>query len=1187
MKSRTGVALAALVLACAGAVTAQESRGAIVGQVRDSSGAAVANASVIATHVATNVASHAVTNPHGQYALLYLAPGRYAVSAELPGFKKALREVDVRVADRLTVDLTVEPGGQHETVEVRAGTPLLEVATGSAGQVIDAQRINLLPLSDGNPFVLSRLAAGTAYTGDLKFSRPFDNAGTSAIVADGAPGTNGGNEFTLDGSPNMAHGRRVAYVPPSDAVEEFKVETATYDAQQGHTAGATINVVLKSGTNDWHGTAYEFYRSDSISANDFFLNRAGQPRAPLSYNRYGGSLGGPVLLPGYRGRDRTFFMVTYEGLKDEFPEPGTFTVPTEAERQGDFSALLRQGIVIYDPLTAVRLPDGRIQRQPFPGNIIPRSRLNPVALNYLNLYPLPNQAGDAQGRDNFIGPNGRGDTFNSVTARIDHKLSDSHRFFVRYTWNKRRENRGNWTGELDGVRPTGNYLFRINNAFTYDHVYTASASTLVNLRVGFARFNEPNVRQHQGSFDPKSLGFSSRTASFFGDASYVPRFEFPTNPDTYSNLGDSVGDRRATNVYSVQPTLTRLAGNHSVRVGYDFRVLRDNSYPSRHSAGRYDFNTDFTRGPLDNSPGQFGQQLASMLLGQPTGGFIDRTASRANQSLYHAGFVQDDWKVSRRLTLNIGVRYEYEGPITERYDRNIRGFDTGLASPIEEAARRAYAASPIPEIAPAAFRVKGGLTFLDRDHRGFWNADKNNVQPRVGFAFQADSRTVIRGGWGIYSMPVVMENALPGTSAGNDGFSPFQQQGFSQSTNVVPTLDGGLTFRANLIDPFPDGVLDPPGASLGAATFLGRDINFAAPDRRNAQNMLWSIGFQRELPGKWVFEAAYVGGRGYDLPMGVTNDDRLRAIDINAVPRQYLSTSPIRDPAVINFLTANVPNPFRGLLPGTSLNGSTIQRQQLLRPFPEFGNVRTDRYDGTSLYNSGQFRLEKRFSGGYSLLLAYTVSRSTERFSLLNNTDAKPERRLADADIPHRFVASGIWELPFGKGRRFELSGLARALLGGWSVQGIYNLQNGRPLTFGNVYYGGDPSTLKADWSSVDRIFDTSGFYFHDAAVQTGGADDPAKQRADPRIRLANNIRTFPSRPGIRSQPVQFLDASLIKTVSFNDSVRLQLRFEAINALNHPIFATPNLDPTSSNFGKATSQFNIPRNIQLAAKLIF
>src|SRR5712691_7456841 len=445
MVSRTNVTLSALALLSAGAVMAQESRGAVAGLVKDSSGAAVAGASVVATHLATNVATHTVTNPGGQYTLLYLTPGRYAVSAEVPGFKKAVREVDVRVADRLTVDLTVEPGGQQETVEVRADTPLLEVSTGSAGQVIDAQRINLLPLSDGNPFVLSRLAAGTAYIGDLKFSRPFDNAGTSSIVADGAPGTNGGNEFTLDGSPNMAHGRRVAYVPPSDAVEEFKVETATYDAQQGHTGGATVNVVMKSGTNSLRGTAYEFYRSDKLSANDFFLNRAGRPRAPMSYNRYGGSLGGPVLLPGYSGKDRTFFFVAYEGLRDEFPEPDQFTVPSEAMRRGDFSALLGQGIVIYNPFAGVRLPDGRIQRTPFPNNVIPSELINPVARNYMALFPLPNQQGDAQGRLNYLSPQPRTDRFSSVSARVDHRLSERHRLFVRYSWNDRRESRSNWT----------------------------------------------------------------------------------------------------------------------------------------------------------------------------------------------------------------------------------------------------------------------------------------------------------------------------------------------------------------------------------------------------------------------------------------------------------------------------------------------------------------------------------------------------------------------------------------------------------------------------------------------------------------------------------------------------------------------------------------------------------------------
>src|SRR5712691_5497868 len=439
---RTLTALA-IVLASASGSAAQEFRGSITGRVNDRSGGVLPGCTVTATNVATNVGSTATTNSEGLFTIPYLTPGSYTVVAELSGFKKSVREgLEVRVGDRLVVDMSLEVGQVEETVLVTAQSPLLEMGSASAGQVIDEKRISELPLSDGNPFVLSRLVPGVAYTGDLKFSRPFDNAGTSSIVADGAAG---GNEFTLDGSPNMAHGRRVAYVPPSDAVEEFKVETATYDAQQGHTAGATVNVVLKSGTNSFRGTLYEFYRSDSISANDFFLNRAGRPRAPMSYNRYGGSLGGPVLLPRYSGKDRTFFFVAYEGLRDEFPEPDQFTVPSEAMRRGDFSALLGQGIVIYNPFAGVRLPDGRIQRTPFPNNVIPSELINPVARNYMALFPLPNQQGDAQGRLNYLSPQPRTDRFSSVSARVDHRLSERHRLFVRYSWNDRRESRSNWT----------------------------------------------------------------------------------------------------------------------------------------------------------------------------------------------------------------------------------------------------------------------------------------------------------------------------------------------------------------------------------------------------------------------------------------------------------------------------------------------------------------------------------------------------------------------------------------------------------------------------------------------------------------------------------------------------------------------------------------------------------------------
>ncbi|HYO91881.1 MAG TPA: hypothetical protein VEQ40_09600, partial [Pyrinomonadaceae bacterium] len=464
----------------------------------------------------------------------------------------------------------------------------------------------------------------------------------------------------------------------------------------------------------------------------------------------------------------------------------------------------------------------------------------------------------------------------------------------------------------------------------------------------------------------------------------------------------------------------------------------------------------------------------------------------------------------------------------------------------------------------------GGLLFASEQERGFWESDKNNFQPRLGFAYRFDDRTVVRGGWAIYTIPFIIDGV--------------QQAGFSQPVNLVPTLDNGLTFRANLFDPFPEGIPPAPGAGLGLATFIGRDIDFVPVDRRNGQAARWSLSFERELPGQWLVEAAYVGNRGFDL---TTETDIL-----NAVPRRFLSTSPVRDQATIDFLNANVANPFQGLAPGTSLNGATVPRQQLLRPFPQFGNIRTRRNDGSNIYHAGQLRAEKRFTRDYTLLVSYTWSKLLEEISFLNPTDTEYEKRISANDAPHRIVVSGLWELPFGKKRRWgnNWNAFADALFGGWQVQGIWQAQSGRPLELGNFYFNGDPSQLRAsiDGSTVDAAFDTSGFYFTDASVQTGGVVNPARQRNDPRIRLAENIRTFPSRlPGFRGQALNLWDLSLIKSFFFTETMRLQLRGEFLNAFNHPQFNNPNLDPTNSSFGKVTSQANLPRNVQLCVKLIF
>ena len=492
--------------ALAGTAHAQEFRASIVGRVMDTTGGALPGVVVSAKNDATNVVATSTSNGQGDYYLMYLAPGTYTVTAEIAGFKRLSQPaVELRIGDRVNLPLTLAPGGQTETVEVVAHTPLLETETASAGQVIDAQRIALMPLADGNPFVLGRLASGISYTGDLLFSRAFDNNATAAVRVNGSSGR---NEFTLDGVPNMAIGNgtgdrgRVGFVPPSDAVEEFKVETSSFDAQQGHTAGGNFNVTIKSGTNRFSGTVYEYNRDDKFAAQDFFDKKAGKKNAPLSYNRFGATLGGPLR------QDKTFFFAAVEGLKDEFPEPATYTVPTEAQRNGDFSELLAQGVQIYDPLSGTKGSDGKVVRQPFPGNIIPAGRISPIAKALLGLYPQPNQAADADGRRNYrASPNARADKFYSVVLRVDHSLSPTQKVFARYAGNNREETRNFYFGETNGIAPVGNTLKRVNNNATIDYVNTMNASTLLNVRAGYTRWHEANVRGSQG-LDLASLGFS-------------------------------------------------------------------------------------------------------------------------------------------------------------------------------------------------------------------------------------------------------------------------------------------------------------------------------------------------------------------------------------------------------------------------------------------------------------------------------------------------------------------------------------------------------------------------------------------------------------------------------------------------------------------------------------------------------
>ncbi len=800
--------------------SAQEFRGSLAGTITDPNGAALPGVTVEIRNAETNVSNTATTNEEGGYSFPLLNPGKYTLKATAQGFNTEAREgLEVRVADKLTLDITMTVG-VSETVTTVAAAETLETGTVSTGSVITSQQISELPLIDGSPYQLATLAPGVSYTGNPAFTSPTSNGNLAAFRANGATGP---NQVTLDGSPNFAIDGGVGFSPPSDATQEFKVQTNAFDAQQGYSGGATVNVVIKSGTNDPHGSVYYYNRDRSRTANNFFSNRAGQERPERTYHRFGGTLGGPVYIPKvYNGQDRTFFLFAYERLKNSEAEPQLFTVPTEAFRRGDFSSLLTTTCTgtttvcptrIYDPLSAQAT--GTVTRAAFNGNIIPTARLNPIAVAYLNLYPLPNTTGNADGTLNYFSNQIRSSNYRSWITRIDHNINDRHKIFGKYYHSFNPEDRQNWTG----TPITQGFEYRTNDGASLDYTATLSDSMVLDVRTNLSRFVQE--RRPAIEFDPASLGFSGAALAAMNGYQYLPRFDIRTydaGRPIRSILGASRSDYnegllRPFYVFSVQPSMTQIRGNHTMKYGYDFRVLRENFSTNGFQGGRFFFDGTFTSVDLTtttNSNNQtnanrnrnvYGRDVAAFLLGIPTAStgqsLIDTSGiNYSAQSVYHGLFFQDDWRVNSKLTLNLGLRYELELGLTERYNRFIRGFDAASASPIQAAAQAAYttAFNANPSnflLAPADFRVLGGALYADDSNRALWDADKNTWQPRLGAAYQANEKTVLRAGFGIFMSPF---RILP---------DDLRQTGFNAQTPFIPTNDQGRTFVATLNNPFP------------------------------------------------------------------------------------------------------------------------------------------------------------------------------------------------------------------------------------------------------------------------------------------------------------------------------------------------------------------------------------------------
>lgn len=1146
----------------------QESRGFILGRVTDPSQASVAGAKVTATNLNTNTAFSAVTNAEGNYEIPYLLPGIYTVAAEVAGFTKSLREnIEIRVADRLTLNFTLQVGSVSESVTVTAETPLLETANASLGMVMDERRVRELPVVGGNAMYLTRLSAGVVVTGGHSAGNATDYGGATGVVVNGTRSNN--SEATLDGVPNM-RGTNNAFSPPQDLVQEFKVETTSYDASLGHAAGAVVNVSMKSGTNQLRGTAY--YNDSRIRAVPWFSNnwfydpatgpmderKRQQANPGWLHQRWGNTYSGPLRIPRvYDGRDRTFWTAGYEGLHIERQPTFFATVPTPEERRGDFSALLAlgQNYQFYDPFSTKPAANGRFSRTPLPGNIIPASRLDPIAQKYMAFYPQPNTAGTADFRQNYFGVSRQPKTYHGLVGRIDHMFSEKHRIFFRLNGTHYETSSQDLPTIAQGTNTIHN-----NRSVVFDDVYVINSQLLFNFRAGLTYFRNVGYPNSKG-FDLASLGFSKSHLDLLNSRNPAEVMALPIMaPDGYAKLSSATDSNNSPVYTTFAGTVTKMTGNHTMRAGGDFRIFREHNYSYGNAAGNYTFAANYIRGPLDNSTAApIGMGLASLLYGIPTGGNVSVNASRAQSGRFTALFFQDDYKITPRLTMNFGLRWEYESPVVERYNRTIRNFDFVSPSPISAAAVASYAAAPIPEVPVSEFKTIGGLTFagVGGNPPGVWNGDRNNFAPRIGLAFQLDQKTVLRAGYGLFYAQIGADRR------------DVNQGGFNQTTIIIPTNDNGQTFVASLGNPFPRGIDLPPGAGQGLSTFLGRGVSFFDPDPATPYMQRWSFSVQRQFPGRVLLDVTYVGNRGNKL--GVTQE-------FDSVPRQYLSTSPERDQPTIDYLSAQVTNPFSTLpeFAGTGLGNKRVARSSLLTPYKHFSGVSTTQYFGYSWYHSLQVAAQKRMSRGFTIQANYTWSKFMEATDRLNETDPYLEHVISDQDFPMRLTISGIYELPIGRKRAIgsNMNRVLDALAGGWQVQGWYEGQSGNALGFGNALFRGDLGSIPIGKSERDirRWFN----------VDAGFERSNQKQ-------LGNNIRTFSSRfTGIRGDGINNLDASLFKNFQLSERFRAQFRFETYNTLNHVQFGDPNTSPANTAFGTVSGEKGHgQRQLTFGAKLFF
>ena len=1149
--------LACIAMLCAATLSAQEFRGTILGRVTDPSGAVIPGAKATITNQDTNVPVTLETTAEGNYVSPYMIPGIYRVVVTSAGFKKWVREgVIVQINDRIAIDATLQIGAVSDTVTVTAESPQLQTSNADMGQVVERKFLDRLPISGRSVLDLADMAPGVlGFGGGFPGTTGNDQAKMSI---NGGSGLARGTDISVDGVAALAprqSGLAVG-IPMSDAVQELKINTTMFDASLGRSNSGSISVTTRSGTNQYHGTLYYSAQNKDFNANSWTNNRTGIKKQPLDLSATGGTVGGPVRLPKYDGHNRTFFFFGFEKDKNGRSANALARVPTDAEKQGDFSQTLASAgapLAIYDPLsTVLNATGGFLSRTAFPDAKIPATRLNPTGVAVMSVLPKPNLNVPARiGTPNWAAPMNFATNVQNWQSRVDQQVGSKQRVFARVAILNHLATPEPFFPGAYNVPPNGtsnlNTDLRHQKSVSLDDTVLFSPTFVGSVRAGYTRLYTYNLMDGDKQ-DPAVLKLPEAIAAH-QIAPAWPVMNIGGDGAAYigSRPRQSVND-----VWTLLGNFTKSKGNHSLRFGVDYRVVRWNeNNPGEQANGQFVFNNTLTRSnPSTSSSGNTsGSAMASLLLGQvstQTNSRIGYTAPLTLQSHYTGSFFQDDWKATRRLTVNLGVRYELETPSTERFDRLLYSFDPTI---------------DLGLTAPGYGPLKGGVRFVNDSGtpRRQGNIDANNFGPRFGFAFTPRNNMVIRGGYGIfYSSGITnLSSGTPTTDAAFGATTPYPGGG-----DTLPTPG------VNLSNPFPNGYVQPTGKSLGAKTDLGTTVYWYNPDRLLPYVQQWQLSVQRQFPGQVLAEIAYVGMHSLKL---------YEDLNFNETPDAFLS------------MTNTVTNPFRGILPATSTIGSpsTLAASKLLVAYPWFNELRQYRNsDGRVIYHALQARVQKRMSHGLNLVGNYTHAKALQYYQY-SAVNVRKWRTVTEFDKPHLLRLFATYELPFGRGRAVGKTWWRGVdmVLGGWSLTWVTRYSSGNALTVSDT--NGTPIPIGDP-------------------IKSGSTNDRLGDRIDPATKLPVNpwfqrdvwihIPDFRVSPEPKDRwswlrgPSAFTNnATLSKILPVTERWKVELRAEIASPFNSPVFDDPATDLASpATFGTITSASSSgTRTIMFGAKLRF